>query len=455
MFRGSPGFQLAFVLLVLFASYVLQVRNRPYMSTAERSICLDEHRQKAREGDDFQRKMAPVMEHASKKQMRRITMQRLRDKKSRLNSIMSKTKLTGRLLSATGGKEYFWNHNTIEATLLACAVFVCLAGIMFESSQFDERPDLIWMQDLIAVLVAIVLVYSAVYYLTVFSSEVLGKTPRCLERCCADKKKGNYRDESEMPGIYDKDIQMSEMNLMAHKAEEDARNAADEAERLRAQIADMNESQNAQILRMKQKIRQVQKTNSEAVQYGNPLHASMRSIKKSGMSKRGKKKFAGTLAKTKSFRKHETGDGKVYYENEVTGETTWKLPDDAVLADDVKPKKRHSWKRTDSGSMVHLDMASGKMYKVKKGSSLWIQPGEKIVGGEEEGDGQVTARRPLSLNAGATSFSGTGAAHTRPVLSKSPSFRKVTSEDGKVYYHDPVSGKTAWKLPKGATLLEL
>ena len=52
-------------------------------------------------------------------------------------------------------QKYFWNYNTIEATLLACAVFVCLAGIMFESSQFDDRPDLIWMQDMIAVVVAI------------------------------------------------------------------------------------------------------------------------------------------------------------------------------------------------------------------------------------------------------------------------------------------------------------
>ena len=58
-------------------------------------------------------------------------------------------------MKTTGGKEYFWNYNTIEATLLACAVFVCLAGIMFESSQFDDRPDLIWMQDMIAVVVAI------------------------------------------------------------------------------------------------------------------------------------------------------------------------------------------------------------------------------------------------------------------------------------------------------------
>ena len=197
MFRGSPSFQLAFVLMVLFAAYVLQVRNRPYMSTAERAQCLDFHREKARQGDPFHRTMAPIMENAIREQKRRIAKQARRDKNHRLNKLMNQTKVTQRILKTTGGKEYFWNYNTIEATLLACAVFVCLAGIMFESSQFDDRPDLIWMQDMIAVVVAIVLIFSFVYYLAVFSSEVLGKTPKCVLRCCASEKKNEFNDKDD------------------------------------------------------------------------------------------------------------------------------------------------------------------------------------------------------------------------------------------------------------------
>ena len=36
MFRGNPGFQLSIILLVLFVCFVLQVQNRPYMSSAEK-----------------------------------------------------------------------------------------------------------------------------------------------------------------------------------------------------------------------------------------------------------------------------------------------------------------------------------------------------------------------------------------------------------------------------------
>ena len=42
-FRSNPGFQLSFVLLILFASYVLQVKHRPYMSSSERVLVLEEH----------------------------------------------------------------------------------------------------------------------------------------------------------------------------------------------------------------------------------------------------------------------------------------------------------------------------------------------------------------------------------------------------------------------------
>ena len=45
-FRANPGFQLSFVLLILFVSYVLQVKNRPYMSTSERVLVVEEHMMK-------------------------------------------------------------------------------------------------------------------------------------------------------------------------------------------------------------------------------------------------------------------------------------------------------------------------------------------------------------------------------------------------------------------------
>ena len=57
---------------------------------------------------------------------------------------------------------------------------------------------------------------------------------------------------------------------------------------------------------------------------------------------------AGSLAKTKSFRAHKTGEGQVYYENEVSGETVWDLPPDATLADEVEAAQPETLKRRTS-----------------------------------------------------------------------------------------------------------
>lgn len=51
MFRANPGFQLAFVLLVLFWAYVLQVKNRPFMSSVERKVVVLEHDAKVKDND--------------------------------------------------------------------------------------------------------------------------------------------------------------------------------------------------------------------------------------------------------------------------------------------------------------------------------------------------------------------------------------------------------------------
>ena len=51
MFNKNPAFQLSVALLVMFASYAAQVRNRPYMSMSEREQVLEDHARKAQKGD--------------------------------------------------------------------------------------------------------------------------------------------------------------------------------------------------------------------------------------------------------------------------------------------------------------------------------------------------------------------------------------------------------------------
>ena len=51
VFRGNPAFQLAIVLLVLFWSYMMQVQNRPYMSTGERDAVIRDLSAKAKKAN--------------------------------------------------------------------------------------------------------------------------------------------------------------------------------------------------------------------------------------------------------------------------------------------------------------------------------------------------------------------------------------------------------------------
>ena len=79
------------------------------------------------------------------------------------------------------------------------------------------------MYDLIGGLVAVVLVYSAVYYLAVFCSEVLGKSPQWLEKCCANKKKGLMRDRNSKMDMNDSEFEMAAIrNPLQNNAQSEA-----------------------------------------------------------------------------------------------------------------------------------------------------------------------------------------------------------------------------------------
>ena len=90
-------------------------------------------------------------------------------------------------------REYFFDYNTVEQVLLACAIFVCLAGVMFESDRFDdaENGSLVtqnryaWQRDMITFATGFVIIFSLVYYFFVFTSEVFGFTPTFIKKMFA------------------------------------------------------------------------------------------------------------------------------------------------------------------------------------------------------------------------------------------------------------------------------
>jgi len=162
VFADNPSFQLSTVLLVLFVAYVLQVQHRPFMSTAERESVLRHHKAKMESGDREEAQKHLELEERLKEIERRIK----RERRLKKQGAMALEKVSA-------AKQYFWDFNTVEQTLLACAILVCVAGIMFESPRFEERDDLEWQKDVLTYGVMIVIAFSIFYYLAIFISEAL------------------------------------------------------------------------------------------------------------------------------------------------------------------------------------------------------------------------------------------------------------------------------------------
>merc|ERR1719162_2946818 len=124
LFRRNPSFQLAVALMVLFSSFTAQVLNRPFMSMDERAdiVRLASKRDFER-GNKMLRKMAAFggggdVERAKK----RLAME-------------EQAQLTiARALTMSA--KYFVNYNQVEAVFLGCAIYVCLAGVMFSSGYY-------------------------------------------------------------------------------------------------------------------------------------------------------------------------------------------------------------------------------------------------------------------------------------------------------------------------------
>jgi hypothetical protein len=291
LFRDNPSFQLSMVLLVLFGSYILQVQNRPYMSTAEREEVLKHHQAKIDSGS-------------------RKDMQKHLELKERLDAIDAKIAYEKRLNANVGkfdqlddnyarsraAKKFFFDFNTVEQTLLACAILVCLAGIMFESPRFVERDDLDWQKDTLTYLIIIVIIYSIIYYAAIFVSEFmtsLGYETKKFFKIFMKRKYREHNDkenhemleaESQMqqqanPMMYAKDLEQAE-----HKAEATGRRAEE-------------------LLDEVNKLKELNETLVNEVNEAKKREASANLAHYAGSPSTGKKK-AGNKKKKKAFSKN-------------------------------------------------------------------------------------------------------------------------------------------------------
>jgi hypothetical protein len=248
MLRGNPGFQLACCLLVMFICYMLQVRYKPYMSMSEREAVIENHKLKVKVYRKLDKlgepkptniiahhKIAANMKESllalkSNVNRRRTTVaaplptesfmrreeaakQTCRGKcaacrhrtfsrfaccNPRRSTEQEMSEAEKEAMARASAREYYFDYNQVEATLLACAVMVCLAGVLFENDRFSEaalkaNPGLLWQQELITYIVLFIILTSLVYYAVVFVSEVFGYTPKRMVECCDKFGKGRKR----------------------------------------------------------------------------------------------------------------------------------------------------------------------------------------------------------------------------------------------------------------------
>merc|ERR1712072_449081 len=71
-----------------------------------------------------------------------------------------------KVVSGKNKHNYFFNFNSVEQTLLICAIVVCMAGVIFDTSLFANPRNAQdnMTKDVVGVFVAVVLGFSIVYY---------------------------------------------------------------------------------------------------------------------------------------------------------------------------------------------------------------------------------------------------------------------------------------------------
>ena len=192
MLRGVTAVQLCVTVLILFWSYLMQVKHNPYMSTSQRLHVLADHKLKCKEGDEKHMYMEMRIKQALEFKMKQKEGRRL--KRRRLSAI-------GKGLDTIKNKtfedhHYFFNFNSVEQTLLTSAILVCMAGIIFVSDGMKNpiTAEQKFSKVIIAYVVGGILAFSIVYYGVVFVSEVAGYTPKWLMKIFSDKKSHMHRE---------------------------------------------------------------------------------------------------------------------------------------------------------------------------------------------------------------------------------------------------------------------
>ena len=190
-YTENPTLQFSLTLLIMFASFVLQIRIHPYVSEKNHGELLKEHitrytnyRRSTLSPPDSP-ELDEIEVHPLGKIHSEIEANIQNDlsfsKHKAITKLEDMHKIKKNELFLELASNRLISYNTVDATLLCCAVLVCLTGIMFQavpadSSYQTERKTLTYF--------CITLISSSIFYIfVVMFNEINVKV-----QCCKSKK---------------------------------------------------------------------------------------------------------------------------------------------------------------------------------------------------------------------------------------------------------------------------
>jgi hypothetical protein len=271
VFRTNPGFMLASIVGIMFIAFSLQTKHSPFMSTSQRQLVLAEHSIKAESGDRTHLHIQSSVQHVKTNQKRQTSARKQVSQSSRLSQIGAPASRGHAAKHGTPSATYFFDYNTVELSLLFCAVLVCLAGIMFESDRFKETIDsgkmrYAWQRDMVTYVVIAIVFSSFVYLALVMINEVTGYTPAYLRHACKNKQNALLSAADTIQDQKDDHVEMSILNPARFNGLQDNERAKLEAEMKRTEEeARVLKSENAALAADRLRMRQLHAQGRGAV----------------------------------------------------------------------------------------------------------------------------------------------------------------------------------------------
>ena len=201
IFHSSASFQLAMLLLVLFVSLVLQMRNLPYLSPKDAHLLLDVHKDRL-----------PLLDEEEKKSKasKDAAMSRKRTKRVKVGADgFAAAYRSGRLREAAA--ELVFEYNTIECTLLSASIMICIFGVMLASDYVADGKHPASRSALVhATLVVIAL--SLLYFAAVLWHEIISKIFPMLNFSCLGIFADDQQKTKDAPDddVLDDGVEMAE-----------------------------------------------------------------------------------------------------------------------------------------------------------------------------------------------------------------------------------------------------